>query len=186
MNCTKEDCPANCPTSTNNNKSNTNNVHPCCKFCNQDVIMESTITGNQSETILTSTAGGINKNHNILRTGSSNSNGNNLPFANLGFDSEEDMDDDEDGLENSEFVSCLHQGNNLFIITVIKIPCSYFSKVGIFSNICKILFSAGKIYRDGDSFTANVSSLPIATADQCLQCQCQVIINIFCLIYIYK
>jgi len=52
-------------------------------------------------------------------------------------------EDDEDGelvTENSEFVSCLHQG---------------------------------KIYRDGESFTANVSGLPISGTDQCMQCVCQ-------------
>lgn len=32
----------------------------------------------------------------------------------------------------------------------------------------------GMTFRDGEAFTANVSGLPIANVDQCLQCQCQV------------
>ena len=32
----------------------------------------------------------------------------------------------------------------------------------------------GKIYKDGDTFTANVTGLPIASVDQCMQCKCEV------------
>lgn len=57
-------------------------------------------------------------------------------------DSGEEDDEDADLVtENSEYVSCLHQG---------------------------------KIYKDGESFTANVSGLPISMVDQCMQCICQV------------
>lgn len=57
----------------------------------------------------------------------------------------EEEDDDGDLVpENSEYVSCMHQG---------------------------------KIYRNGVSFTANVSGLPISMVDQCMQCTCQVIIG---------
>jgi hypothetical protein len=64
-------------------------------------------------------------------------------FGVIAADHESGEEDDEDGdlvTENSEFVSCLHQG---------------------------------KIYRDGESFTANVSGLPISGNDQCMQCVCQ-------------
>lgn len=36
----------------------------------------------------------------------------------------------------------------------------------------------GKIYKDGESFTANVSGLPINMVDQCMQCKCDVNLQI--------
>lgn len=69
----------------------------------------------------------------------------NLGVITSSSDNESGEEEDDEGdlvTENSEFISCLHQG---------------------------------KIYRDGDVFTANVSGLPISMADQCMQCICQVI-----------
>lgn len=77
---------------------------------------------------------------------SSSSAGGGGPVLTAAPSSGEEEDEDTDLVtENSEFVSCLHQG---------------------------------KIYRDGDSFTANVSGLPIQATDQCMQCVCQVSLSI--------
>ena len=130
MNCTKEECPTSCPKPG----ENTNNAHPCCKNCPEDASFTSTADQQASNSADDSRFLGSGTSSNQMNSpklnlgtttgngngfGRSTGNGDSSPFAILGgiLDSEEEMDeDDEDGIgaENSEFVSCFHQGKITF------------------------------------------------------------------------
>ncbi|OXA51677.1 Chordin-like protein 1 [Folsomia candida] len=115
QNCTKQECPSDCHLDRPSHLK-----HPCCKVCDE----------RDSDSSQSAGGGG----------GAQSFSGGGVVTAS---DPESGEEEDEDGdlvTENSEFVSCLHQG---------------------------------KIYRDGESFTANVSGLPIQATDQCMQCMCQ-------------
>ncbi|CAG7682310.1 unnamed protein product, partial [Allacma fusca] len=122
LNCTSQECPLDC------NIGNKMTEHPCCKSCSDsDSSLLRTplaISAADSEAIPSRSGGGLSS---FLPSSGH-------PSA------EEDEEEEPLVTENSEYVSCLHQG---------------------------------KIYRDGESFTANVSGLPISAVDQCMQCVCQ-------------
>ena len=138
LNCTSQECPADC----GNMGSRVTEQHPCCKTCsigNPGGGLQGRALSGTAVAVSDSIAGdnaAINRNNNggsgLLTSSQTHQN-----------PSGEEEDEEESFVtENSEFVSCLHQG---------------------------------KIYRDGEAFTANVSGLPISVVDQCMQCVCQVI-----------